>query len=67
MWSLLQLLHSANVALKEPDYRHSLFYCALLRFLQLEGKTLYRQKDYNSLYCNTCFTVVVWYLHLQYV
>lgn len=38
---------------------------ALLHFtdivsLQIEGKTLHQQKDYDLLYGNTCFIVVVW-------
>ena len=32
----------------------------MLHFLQTEGKTLHQQKDYDSLYCDTEFIVVVW-------
>ena len=28
--------------------------------LQIESKTLHQHKDYNSLYCDTCFAAVVW-------
>ena len=33
----------------------------MLDVLQTEGKTFHQQNDYNSLYHNTCFIVVVWY------
>lgn len=48
-------------ALLQND-RHSSFYCAsqVLSFEQSEGKTLHHQKGYDSLYCTTCFIVVVW-------
>ena len=26
----------------------------------MEGKTLHQQKDYDLLYCDTCFIVVAW-------
>lgn len=29
-------------------------------FLQIKGKILHQQKDYNSLYCDIHFIVVVW-------
>lgn len=39
-----------------------LLYCAsqMWWFLQIEGKSFHQQKHYNSLYCNTCFTGVIW-------
>lgn len=47
------------------NYRHTSFYCALFYcssqiscFSQIEEKIL-QQKDYNSLYCDTCF---IWWL-----
>lgn len=32
----------------------------LLLLLQFEGKNLHHQKNYNSLYCDICFIVVLW-------
>lgn len=32
----------------------------MLPSLQIPGKTLYQQKDYDSLYCDTIFIVVIW-------
>ena len=45
----------------------ALLYCAsqILCFLQIEGKTLHQQKDYNSFYQNThfiAFLTLFWYL-----
>lgn len=33
----------------------------MLYVLQTEVKALYQQKDYDSFYCKTHFTVMVWY------
>lgn len=32
----------------------------MLHFSHIEGKTFYQQEDYNLLYCDTQFIVVVW-------
>ena len=40
---------------------HFAFHAAqTLPFEQIEGKTLHQQKDDISLYCDTCFIVVLW-------
>lgn len=48
-------------------YRHPVLLCftyctsqILHFFLQIEGRSLHQQNDYDFLYCNTCFIVVVW-------
>lgn len=56
------------IFVKELDmvHRHTSFHCDLLYcvseifFLQIESKSLHQQKDYNSLYCDTCFIAMVW-------
>ena len=36
------------------------YYLQMLHLSQTRGKTLHPQKDYNSLYCDTCLGRVVW-------
>lgn len=62
-WGALKSKKSLGVV---STRRHTLFYCAwryasqMLCVLQIEGKTFHQHKDYDSLYCDTNFIVVVW-------
>lgn len=54
---------------KTSVYRHASFYCAsqVFHFLQIEGKTLHQQKEYDLFYFDARFIVVnvepnPWYL-----
>ena len=65
---IIKNLHRTGIIFS-LKYRQISFYCAspfcsshrCCIFLQIEGKTLHQQKDYNLLYCDTVFTAVVWY------
>ncbi|KAM5233099.1 zinc finger protein 14-like isoform 4-T4 [Hipposideros larvatus] len=52
--------HTGHKPYEYLSYGEKPYKCKVLLLFQIEGKTLHQQKDYDSLYCYTCFNVVVW-------